>query len=234
MKKLHKLAAAVGALWMMGSSAQGADLYTPMPEPVPAYAGGWYFSAFGGANWLDNTSFDIAGPATVANDYDTGFVVGGAIGYDMGPAMGPFGLRLEAELSYRDNDVDSHSVGGAAQPLPTGGTSALAGMGNILFDFNTGSPFTIYGGGGLGVANVEFDGHGAGGTVLMNDDDTVFAWQAIAGVGFEVAPGWVLDVQYRYFNASDVSLTSTPAAGSVSSSTDYESHAVVAGFRLKF
>ena len=43
MKKLHKLAAAVGALWMMGSSAQGADLYTPMPEPVPAYAGGWYF-----------------------------------------------------------------------------------------------------------------------------------------------------------------------------------------------
>ena len=115
MKKLHKLAAAVGALWMMGSSAQGADLYTPMPEPVPAYAGGWYFSAFGGANWLDNTSFDI-GAGTVANDYDTGFVVGGAIGYDMGPAMGPFGLRLEAELSYRDNDVNSHSVGGAANP----------------------------------------------------------------------------------------------------------------------
>jgi len=68
----------------------------------------------------------------------------------------------------------------------------------------------------------------------MNDDDTVFAWQAIAGVGYEVSPGWVLDVQYRYFNASDVSLTSTPLAGSVSSSTDYESHAVVAGIRWSF
>ena len=90
---------------MMGAAAQAADLYTPTPEPVLPYAGGWYFSAFGGANWLDDTSFDIS--QVVSNKYDLGFVVGGAIGYDFGQAMGPLGMRLEAEVSYRNNIIDS-------------------------------------------------------------------------------------------------------------------------------
>jgi OOP family OmpA-OmpF porin len=230
-----KIVSAIGALVMMSASAHAADLYSP--APMPAYAGGWYFSAFGGANWLDDTSFDVdlGGPGTVVNSYDVGYVVGGAVGYDFGQAMGPLGLRLEAELSYRSNDVDTHTIVGVGQTDGAiGSTSALAGMGNILFDLNTGSPFSIYGGGGVGVANVEFDGHGPGAGAIMNDDDTVFAWQAIAGIGYEISPGWVFDVQYRYFNAGDVSLTSLANSGAVSSSTDYESHAVLAGFRIKF
>ena len=218
---------AASSIVMMGASAQAADLYTP----APAYTGGWYFSAFGGANWLNDTSFNVGFP--LVNAYDTGYLVGGAIGYDMGPAMGPLGVRVEAELSYRDNDVKSHTNAdtGATLVNPVGSTSALAGMGNVLFDFNMGSAFTIYGGGGLGVANVEFDGHGTAGNLpIMDDGDTVFAWQAIAGIGYEISPGWMLDVQYRYFNASDVSLSN----GVTSSTTDYESHAVLGGIRLKF
>lgn len=240
--KFRTMALAASSVLMMGATAQAADLYTPAPAPMPDYTGGWYFSGFGGANWLDDTSFDIGSPdvpAPVANAYDTGYVVGGAIGYDMGPAMGPFGLRLEAELSYRDNEVKSHTVvnTGASLAGPFGSTSALAGMGNVLFDFNTGSPFTFYGGGGLGVAKIEFDNHGASSILINNgrvldDSDTVFAWQAIAGMGYEIAPNMVLDVQYRYFNASDVSLT--PIGSPYSSSTDYESHAVVGGIRFKF
>jgi opacity protein-like surface antigen len=235
MTKIKFVGAAIAAMFLMSSAANAADLYTPAPTPVAA--SGWYFSGFGGANWMENTSFDVdlgAGVAAITNKYDTGFVVGGAFGYDFGQAMGPLGMRLEGELSYRDNDVDTHVLGGVDLAGSAGSTSALAGMANVLFDFNTGGPFSFYGGGGVGVANVEFDSHSAGGTTVLNDDDTVFAWQAIAGVGFEVSPGWVLDVQYRYFNASDVSLTSTPVAGSVSSSTDYESHAVVAGIRWSF
>jgi OOP family OmpA-OmpF porin len=231
--KFRTMALAASSILMMGAAAQAADLYSP--APMPAYTGGWYFSGFGGANWLDSTTFDIQTsppPITVINEYETGFVVGGAIGYDFGQAMGPLGMRFEAEISYRDNDVDIHRSGGNSFPESVGSTSALAGMGNLLFDLNTGSAFTIYGGGGLGVANVEFDGHGtAPGAVLMSDDDTVFAWQAIAGVGYEISPGWMLDVQYRYFNATGVSLT---AVNGASSSTDYESHAVLGGIRIKF
>jgi len=236
MTKTKFVGAAIAAMFLMSSAANAADLYTP--EPTPVAASGWYFSGFGGANWADDTSFDVdlgAGVAAITNEYDTGFVVGGAFGYDFGQAMGPLGVRVEGEVSYRDNDVDTHVLGGADLAGSVGSTSALAGMANLLFDFNTGGPLSFYGGGGVGIANVEFDSHGADAAdPVMNDDDTVFAWQAIAGVGYEVSPGWVLDVQYRYFNASDVSLTSTPLAGSVSSSTDYESHAVVAGIRWSF
>ena len=231
-KKFRTMALAASSILMVGAAAQAADLYTPMPEPMPAYTGGWYFSAFGGANWLDSTAFGVfsGDDFFIKNKYDTGFVVGGAIGYDFGQAMGPLGMRLEAEVSYRDNDVDKHTIDGVAQTPSNGSTSALAGMGNILFDLNTGSPFTVYGGGGVGVANVEFDGHGTIAT-LMDDDDTVFAWQAIAGVGYEISPGWIIDVQYRYFNASDASLANND---NDTSSIDYESHAVLGGVRIKF
>ncbi|MGB5215608.1 MAG: outer membrane beta-barrel protein [Anderseniella sp.] len=167
-----------------------------MPEPAPVYTGGWYFSAFGGANWLDKTTFDIGVP--VRNSYDTGYVFGGAVGYDFGQAMGPLGMRIEGELSYRSNSVKSHSIdGGAPISDAQGKTTAFAGMANILFDLNTGMPFSIYGGGGIGAAKVSFDGHGVfGDPAVMDDDKTVFAWQAIAGMGYEITPDIVLDLQY--------------------------------------
>jgi opacity protein-like surface antigen len=47
-------------------------------------------------------------------------------------------------------------------------------MANMLFGVNTASPFILYGVGGVGVANVDFDGHGVQGVaVVMDDDDTV-------------------------------------------------------------
>ena len=227
--------AVLGAVLLAGGSAQAADIYAP--EPAPAATPGWYFSGFGGANWVDSTDFDITAPvaANVVNAYDTGFVAGGAIGYDWGAISGPFGMRLEGEISYRGNDVASHNVGGGganALGAALGETNVIAGMANMLFDLNTGSPFELYAGGGVGVANVDFDGHGIDGVgVVMNDDDTVFAWQLIAGVGFEIMPNMVLDVQYRYFRADDVSLT---AVSGVSSTTDSESTAVGAGSRWSF
>ena len=229
-----KIIPAMGALMMMSGAAYSADLYTPMPEPAPVYTGGWYFGAFGGANWLNKTSFDVdlAGLANVRNKYKTGYVVGGAFGYDFDRAMGPLGVRLEGELSYRRNGIDSHSIGGAVQPGSFGSTTAFAGMANLLFDIETGSPFSFYGGGGIGGAEVKFKNHGVAGPVtVVNDSSTKFAWQAIAGLGYEIAPGWTFDVQYRYFNVGDVSLTSNTGP---SSKTSYKSHAVLGGIRWSF
>ena len=77
-----------------------------------------------------------------------------------------------------------------------------------------------------------FDGYGVDGVgVVVDHDDTVFAWQLIAGAGYEIMPGLVADLQYRYFRADGVSLTSEETFGSVSASTDYESHSAMIGFR---
>lgn len=238
MTKIKLVGTAIAAMFLMSSATNAAELYTP--EPIPSAVSGWYFSGFGGANWSNSTDFDIdvTGVATgnVVNAYDTGFLAGGAVGYDLGSVSGPIGIRLEGEFGYRSNDVKSHNIGGGgpnAVGPAFGDTNVIAGMANMLFDLNTGSPFILYGGGGVGVANVDFDGHGVQGVaVVMDDDDTVFAWQLIAGVGLEIMPNMVLDVQYRYFRADDVSLTA--AISGVTSSTNYESNAVVAGLRRSF
>ena len=63
--KIRVSAAVFGAVLLMSGSAYAADLYAPAPEPIPAPMpapapiGGWYFSGFGGVNWLDKTSFDV-------------------------------------------------------------------------------------------------------------------------------------------------------------------------------
>jgi opacity protein-like surface antigen len=237
-KFLGASAAAVVAVLAHAGAAQAAD-YGIYSDPMPSAPAGWYFSGFGGVNWLKDTVFDIddgvIGIVSVDNDYDAGFVAGGAVGYDMGDMAGPVGLRLEAEFSYRDNDVKSHSVnGGPPNELGAalGSTSVFAGMANMLFDVDTGTPISLYGGGGIGVANVAFDGHGVDGIgVVLDDDDTVFAWQLIAGAGYEIMPGLVADLQYRYFRADGVSLTSEDTFGPVSASTDYESQSVMMGLR---
>ena len=220
---------------LLTAVSAAAVLLSISASTATAQSGGWYFSVFGGANFLEDTDFGIAG-GTITNDYDTGFLVGGAVGYDFGAITGgPFGVRVEGELSFRENDIDEHSINGApGVPGSDGDTSAFAGMVNLLLDFDVTSGFSIYGGGGIGAANVDFDDHSIPGLVAMNDDDTRFAYQLIGGIGYEISPNWVVDVQYRYFRVDNVDLTSTVATGAVGSSTDYESHSVLGGIRWRF
>lgn len=83
MKFFGVSAAAVLAAIAHAGAAQAAD-YGTYYEPVPPAPAGWYFSGFGGVNWLKDTFFDIDdgvnGTVTVDNDYHSGFVGGGAVG----------------------------------------------------------------------------------------------------------------------------------------------------------
>ena len=87
----------------------GAALLAAVPfcaqAQSPLQPGGFYITAEGGANWLLNSSFTstlsvaplFTGSTTTNASYNTGFVLGGAVGYDF---VGP---RLEVEGVYRDN-----------------------------------------------------------------------------------------------------------------------------------
>ncbi len=160
-------------------------------------AGNPYFGVMVGATWVEDAENDYGGGATFDTEFDTGYNVGAAVGYDFG--MG----RLEGEIAYRQNDFDKVDVLGIDLGAD-GDTSALSFMVNAYWDIETGSPVTPYLGGGIGMANVsindfQVDFFGD----VADDDDTVFAYQLAAGVGFEVAPSLVLDLGYRYFATED-------------------------------
>lgn len=191
---------------------------------------GPYVSVQAGATWVNDADFDYDLPAPAAlsgeAEFDTGYNVGVAAGYDFGTA------RLEAEVAYRENDFDQiefTTSGGALLPLLPDGTyvadaegelTTLSFMVNGFWDIENASPVTPYLGAGAGLANVDDD----------DDDDTVFAYQFAAGVGVELTPTIILDIGYRYFATDDPEFDDD--------GWDYESeyvtHNANLGFRFMF
>ncbi len=168
--------------------------------------GHWYAGLKGGigggadAEDPGNTTDTKVGPAIL-----------GAVGY----AFKSF--RVEGEVSWRKNDFEDVSF---QDPLTDGTFSKtdieadlqnLAFMVNGAYDFHLNSritPFVLI---GLGVSNVEvkvkstYMEPGESKQISKNEQDkTVFAYQAGAGVAYHVTDTVSLDVSYRFFSTPTV------------------------------
>jgi len=175
---------------------------------------GAYFSGNVGAVWLDDSDLDD-GIDTGELSFDTGYAVTAAMGasYDCG-------ARAEVEFGYRRNDTDELTIDGLGSGSIDGDMSATSLMGNVFYGVPAGvfSPFI---GAGAGFANVKIDLDDVG-----DEDDTVFAYQFMAGAGLAVNPALTIDVQYRYFATSDPEFDGMDA--------EYSSHNVMLGLRTEF
>jgi outer membrane protein OmpA-like peptidoglycan-associated protein len=184
----------------------------------PKLADGWYI---GGALGVNQTrDADIEGGAiNTSADFDWGGAGLAAVGYDFSSP-----LRAEAELSYRRNDVDS--IGGVSG---SGKAKGLGLMFNLLYDIDTGSAFTPYLGAGVGVARVSADSYSPVGATSIDDRDTSYALQGIAGVAYAFNNRTALTLDYRYFTAPDANYTT---ASGVGVDADYENHTIMVGLRF--
>ena len=137
------------------------------------------------------------------------------------------GLRGEVEGGYHNNDVNS--VSGVAG---SGDFRAWSLMGNLFYDFRglLGS-VTPYIGAGLGGARVDADSVTPVGASSINDEDTSFAWQLMAGVAMPLAEQLEGTLGYRYFAAQNLDYN-TAAGASIDS--DYRAHSVMVGLRYSF
>ncbi len=184
---------------------------------------GFYLSGTAGAAWLSDADYDEAG-ISIDAEYDTGFLLGAAAGYDFGM------LRTEAEFGYRQNSFDKWkdaTVGGfnLGDFSASGDITTLSYLLNGYIDFENKTSVTPYIGGGLGFANVDVEDVTFQGTELGDEDDTVFAYQAAAGFGYDINKNLTLDVGYRYFATSDPDFDGTDA--------EYDSHNVSFTVRYK-
>ncbi len=204
----------------------------------PVYAESWYLRGFGGYTKLDSFDFNTnLGP--VESKFDGGFNVGAAAGFDTNwirhiTPSDAFGSRFEMEYAYREDDVDTHRIGGARLPASSGEFGAHSLMANALIDFNRQSPLSFYAGGGIGVAFVNYDNFRAAGANVFDDDDTVFAFQGIAGAEYKIGRQWSLFGEYRYFGTVDPKVTLFPGVGGARRSVDLDTHNVGGGIRYRF
>lgn len=178
-----------------------ATLAALLFAPASAYADGLYGKAEGGVGF--SGTLDDSG---LSADLETGYQLGGAIGYAY-----PSGLRLEGELAYTKNDIDTQGLGVDAD------VSAVAGFANVYYDFGKGKvrPFV---GAGIGYAQGEASAS-AGGFTLSTDGSGV-AYQLRAGVSFATSENVAWDIGYRYISA-DIE------------DTEAEIHGATVGVRFK-
>ncbi len=179
-----------------------------------------YVDIAGGANFLQDSDISGTGLSTEAG-FDTGFAVKAAIGNAMDT-----GFRFEAEVAYRDNDAD-----GVGSSSAGGDVTAWSLMGNAIYDIKTGGRLTPYIGVGAGVAGIDWNGVTPVGGGSVDDNDTVFAYQGIAGLAYAVNDNLKLTLDYRYFATEEPDLTTSAGTNF---DGDYQSHSLLVGLRWTF
>lgn len=137
----------------------------------------WYIGGFGGLNWVNKKGHSSH------DKYKVGYLVGGDIGYRWDN-----GFRLEAEVSYRNNQRKNH--GKAKQ------TTAILANGLYAFEPDC-FPVSFYFGGGIGWANTQRHNHNHN-----HNKNNGFVWQLIAGIAYPICENLELDLEYRFFDES--------------------------------
>ncbi len=130
-------------------------------------------------------------------------------------------------MAYRSSDVDALS--GANNG--SGEIGVASAIGNLLYNFRGESAFTPYLGLGIGLASVDVDGVQPIGGSVLDDSDSVFAYQGIAGLGYSLSGRTQLFADYRYFATADTSLSTRT---NVSVDGDYADHTLLFGLRFSF
>lgn len=266
---LSVLVGAVAAV-AAATSVQAADLNT---GPAGAYGGSlkdgyvapaasrsWYVRVDGGYAWHDTPQI-FNDTNTLLDDASIGGqgIVGAGVGLYLGP-------RWRADLTY-DYGFGSKVRGTAGPNITGGGVPNIQAEGklsrhlflaNLYYDFDFGSRFTPYIGGGVGFVNhqfndgVLFDGTGTTGNIDSRSS-TTFAAALMAGVSVALthtggpaccasikdAPvvtsnrGLLLDVGYRFVYQGSTHTGDTHFAGITGDPLvdDISSHEVRVGLR---
>lgn len=170
---MNKLLVASAAALLLGTFA------------APAAMADSYVSILGGPTWAPD--LNVGG---TKNGMDTGFNIGARYGYGL-DKWGLPNLSVEADGLFNQSTFAANDAGRI---------QSSSYMGNVIYHMPLqASPFSLYGGAGLGLVHTNIDdnaGHHGGSDVL--------GWQAIGGVDYRLNDMTGLFVEYRYQNAHDV------------------------------
>ncbi len=181
---------------------------------------GPYLGIIGGANFLQTSDVTVSIPSQPAISaelfYGTGWAGGALFGYGW-----VNGMAVEGEFTYRQNSIEGENVMG--MPLPIGGhVTSYAAIINAHYDIDTATPFTPYLAAGAGAAFMHVNARPEGGGTF-SDWDTVFAYQAMAGVSYALSTKLKLGAEYRFFATTPPQFDDN----SVNARVDYWSHDVL-------
>jgi opacity protein-like surface antigen len=167
-------------------------------------------SAQGWDNAWDNAYVSVLGGPTFApglnvngtkQGMDTGYNVGARLGYNLDNFNLP-NFSVEADGLFNESTYKGNNAGRL---------QSSSYMGNLIYHVPTGSPFSFYGGAGLGLVHTNYDGNAG-----IHGGGDVLGWQALGGVEYRASEDASLFVEYRYQNAHDVNVGGLTNIGNTS------------------
>ena len=164
---------------------------------------GWYASAFGGYAYVpNNVNITTYGLARANASYKPGFDAGGSFGFKSQP------MRYEGQITYLNANLKKFNINDITQTNISGYTDAILAMANVYYDFpnliNCLQPFLGVGI-GYGWIQAKFNSSGSSlGVTTYSGENSVFAYQGTAGLTYNFAEDYALNIGYRYVATNQV------------------------------
>ncbi|MSP66888.1 MAG: hypothetical protein EXQ96_02085 [Alphaproteobacteria bacterium] len=200
--------------WAVACGLLGSCLITALPA-----AAEWpevYLGAGGGLNFA--TDSDLDAPVNATLEHEFGWGAAATVGLKW---LGR--IRTEFEFGWRTNDVES--IRGATG---SGRVEVASYMANLLYDVPTRHQLAPYFGIGGGLLRGNYSDVTPVNGFRVDDSDTAFGYQGIAGLNWKLNDVVTLFTDYRYTRASDFSF----GLGASQFDADWSSHAVFLGVRV--
>ena len=163
---------------------------------------GWYGSVFGGyTDMPNNLSTTVGGFTRTDASYKSGYNAGGQIGFKSNP------MRYEGEITYVQADLEHFAINKIRQFAVNGNTSGTFGMANIYYDFFDFVPaIAPFAGLGLGYGWIDstMSSNTVFGPTSFHGSNSVFAYQATAGLTYNFSENYALNIAYRYIGTDRV------------------------------
>jgi OOP family OmpA-OmpF porin len=227
---------------------------------------GWYVAADVGYHWPDAFEMTSSGTPKASWNFNqkedwTGFA---RLGYQFNPHWRvelEGGYRpgdIDSIRGSANQTIQGLCAPGvirtAASPncgSPTGNIDSWTLMGNVIYDFMPNSTFDPFFGAGVGINQVKLNNvvgqfstvpgvisasNPAYQNLNINESDTAFAWQLLAGVAWKATDRLKVDVTYRYLGGANLQFASTGSAALQPGnfSGDYKDSSVTVGLRYSF
>ena len=196
---------------------------------LPAQADTLYFAVQAG--FSTQPSSDNDDPNNPGNNFELNTQNGINAAFAVGAKFGS--LRAEIEAVYRHNPNDKFDQGGTPQ-----GADGSLSMTNIFlngyYEMDFFGVVNPYFGLGVGYGTVSLNLKELDGTVVVDDNDTVYSYQLMAGAAVNVTENFSLTAEYRYFDTiTDAELNLSGGLNFIENS-DIRSHEIRFGIRYWF
>jgi opacity protein-like surface antigen len=225
----------------LGAAVAQAQYYNSAPPPNgPPYGppgayilppgAGLYFRAEAGPSFYQDGRLNyFGGPASSPVHYETGIAADAAVGWAFNRYIsvdfqtGVQGTRIDYVPGYTQNHSEVYDI-----PFLANATLSYPIPHTFL---------TPYIGAGAGGADTIFDAHSFSdnaNTVYGSESDVVFAWQAFAGLRFQLNPDMSFGLGYKYFMTANTTYSYPPSPNFNVGFDGVRTHSVMFTFEWKF